>query len=190
MIHNILRYNQKWMIALNKTDAVKHVRLLPVLQAYGSAPGVGAIVPVSARSGDGLAQMLQAIRAYLPERPAEYAADELTDRSVRFLCAELVREQVFLQTQEEVPYGVACEVEQFAELPDLTHLQILVHVEKPAQRAILVGAGGQRMKAIASAARLGMEHLLGRKVFLEVHVRVEPDWSNRVEMLKQFGYIL
>lgn len=109
---------------------------------------------------------------------------------MRFLCAELVREQVFLQIREEVPYGVACEVEVFEELDDLTHIQVLVHVEKPAQRGILVGKAGQRMKELATAARMQMQTLLDRKVFLEVHVRVEPQWSLRVETLKQFGYIL
>lgn len=190
VLYNILRYNQKWMVALNKVDAVKHARMLPVMQALGAAPGIGAIVPISARTGDGLPHLLEAIRDFLPEAEAEYGTDELTDRSVRFLCAELVREQVFLQTREEVPYGVACEVEVFEELPDLTHLQVLIHVEKQAQRGILVGKGGTRMREIATQARLHMQRLLGRKVFLEVHVRVEANWSERVEKLKEFGYIL
>jgi GTP-binding protein Era len=190
VLYNILRYNQKWMVALNKVDAVKHLRMLPVMQALGAAPGIGAIVPISARTGDGLPQLLESIRNFLPEAEAEYGTDELTDRSVRFLCAELVREQVFLQTREEVPYGVACEVEVFEDLPDLTHLQVLIHVEKQAQRGILVGKAGSKMREIATQARLHMQRLLGRKVFLEVHVRVEPNWSERVEKLKEFGYIL
>jgi GTP-binding protein Era len=85
---------------------------------------------------------------------------------------------------------VACEVEQWQDLADLTHIQVLVHVEKPAQRAILVGKGGERMKAIGTAARHEMERLLDRKVFLEVHVHVEPEWTNKVQKLKEFGYIL
>lgn len=190
VLYSILRYNQKWMVALNKVDAVRPARMLPVMQALGEAPGVGAIVPISARTGSGLPQLLEAIRAQLPEAEAEYGPDELTDRSVRFLCAELVREQVFMQTREEVPYGVACEVEVFEELSDLTHVQVLIHVEKPAQRGILVGKGGARMREIATQARLHMQRLLGRKVFLEVHVRVEANWSERVEKLKEFGYIL
>ena len=190
VIHNILRYNQKWMVALNKIDLVRPRHLLPVMLALSTSPGVGAIVPISAETGDGVAALLDAIRGFLPEREAEYEADELTDRSLRFLCAELVREQVFLQTRDEVPYGVACEIEVFSELKDLTHIQALVHVEKPAQRGILIGKGGARMKELASAARLQMEQLLGRRVFLEVHVRVEPEWTERTQMLKQFGYVL
>lgn len=190
VIRSILRYNKKWMVALNKVDVTRHMALLPVIQAYSGLPHVGPIVPISARTADGIAPLVEAIRTYLPEQPAEFSADEFTDRSVRFLCAEFLREQVFLQTREEVPYGVAVEIEKFEDLADLTHVQAVVHVEKPAQRAILIGKAGARMKELATAARAQMEELLGRKVFLEVHVRIEPKWSERIEMLKQFGYIL
>lgn len=189
VIRNILRHNNNWLVALNKIDRIKKPQLLPILQAYSQAPGVGGIVPISAWTADGLRPLLEAIRAYLPEAEPEFAADELTDRSLKFLCAELVREQVFLQTRAEVPYGVACEIEVFEELADLTHIQALVHVEKPAQRAILIGKGGARMKALGTAARQQMERLLGRKVFLEIHVRIEQDWASRLEKLKEFGYL-
>lgn len=190
IIHNILRYNRKWLVALNKVDCVKPRLLLPVMDALATAPSVGPLVPISARTGDGVAQLVEAIRGYLPEGEPEYAPDELTDRSLRFLCAELVREQVFLQIRDEVPYGVAVEIEVFEELPDLTHIQALVHVEKAAQRGILLGKGGLRMKELATQARLQMQQLLDRKVFLEVHVHVEPEWSERMETLKHFGYLL
>lgn len=190
VIRQILRYTDRYMIAINKLDRMPPRKLLPIIAAYANAPQVGPVVPISARTGDGIQQLREAIRPWLPERDAEFDADELTDRSLRFLCAELLREQVFLQTRDEVPYGVACEIETWEELPDLTHIKAIVHVEKQAQRGILVGKGGQQMKALASAAREGMEQLTGRKVFLEVHVRVEPEWSERVEMLKQFGYVL
>ena len=189
VIREIMRHNQKWMIALNKTDIVKSRHLLPVMLALGTAPGVGAIVPVSAWTADGLRTLVDEIVAYMPLGQPEFAADELTDRPLRFLAAELVREQVFLQTREEVPYGVACETEVWEELQDLIHIQVLVHVEKPAQRAILIGKAGQRMKALATAARKQMERQTGRKVFLEVHVRVEPNWPERIEKLRDFGYL-
>ena len=190
VIRQILRYNQRYLIALNKIDRLAPRKLLPIIAAYANAPNVGPIVPISARTGDGLHALREAIRPWLPEREAEFGADELTDRSLRFLCAELLREQVFLQTRDEVPYGVAVEIEKWEELNDLTHVQAVVHVEKQSQRGILVGRGGAQMKALASKAREGMEQLTGRKVFLEVHVRVEPNWPERMEMLKQFGYVL
>ncbi|MBI5607663.1 MAG: GTPase Era [Deltaproteobacteria bacterium] len=189
VIREILRHNRKWMIALNKTDIVKPRHLLPVMQALGTAPGVGPIVPISAWTADGVRSLVDEIIQYMPLGQPEFAADELTDRPLRFLAAELVREQVFLQTREEVPYGVACETEVWEELQDLTHIQVLVHVEKPAQRAILIGKQGQRMKALATAARKQMERQTGRKVFMEVHVRVEPNWPERIEKLRDFGYL-
>jgi GTP-binding protein Era len=190
VIRQILRHTGKWMIALNKIDLVKPRHLLPLMQVLATAPQVGPIVPVSAWTADGLRQLVAEITRYLPVAEAEFGADELTDRPLRYLVAELVREQVFLQIREEVPYGVACETEVYEELEDLTHIQVLVHVEKPAQRGILVGKGGARMKALATLARQRMEQLTGRKVFLEVHVRVEPDWPQRLEKLRDFGYIL
>ncbi|MSQ83461.1 MAG: GTPase Era [Myxococcales bacterium] len=189
VMRQILHNNQKWLIALNKVDLVRPRHLLPVMAALATAPHVGAIVPVSAWTADGLRSLLAAMRGYLPESEPEFDADELTDRSLRWLCAELVREQVFQQIREEVPYGVACETEAYEELPDLVHVQVLVHVEKPAQRAILIGKEGTRMKQLATLARGKMEALIGRKVFLEVHVRVEANWSGRSDKLKEFGYI-
>ncbi len=189
VMRQILHSNQKWMIALNKTDIVRPRHLLPVMAALATAPQVGAIVPVSAWTADGLRELLRAIAPYLPESPPQFPVDDLTDRSLRWLCAELVREQVFQQIRDEVPYGVACETEVYEELPDLAHIQVLVHVEKSAQRAILIGKEGVRMKALASAARARMEALIGRKVFLEVHVRVEANWSARNDKLKEFGYL-
>ena len=189
VVYQTLHHTKRWVIALNKVDIVKPRHLLPVMAALATLPEVGAIVPVSAWTADGLRALLAAIRNYLPEGQPEYAADELTDRPLRWLCAELVREQVFQQIREEVPYGVVCETELYEELPDLSHVQVLVHVEKSAQRAILVGKDGARMKALASAARERMQALIGRKVFLEVHVRVEAKWSERADKLKEFGYL-
>ena len=189
VVFSTLRYTTKYLIALNKVDIVKPRQLLPVMEALATLPDIGAIVPVSAWTADGLRELLKVIRTYLPEGQPEFAADELTDRPLRWLCAELVREQVFQQIRDEVPYGVVCETELYEELADLSHVQVLVHVEKSAQRAILVGKDGARMKALASAARAKMQTLIGRKVFLEVHVRIEPRWSERADKLKEFGYL-
>jgi GTP-binding protein Era len=190
VLREVLRYGQQCVVALNKVDAIAKPKLLPVMAAWATVPDVGPVIPISARTGDGVQPLLAAIRARLPAGEMQWPADELTDKSLRFLCAELVREQVFVQIQQEVPYGVACETEQWQDEGGLTRIAVVVHVEKPAQRAILVGKGGARMKAMATAARTGMERLLDRKVFLEVHVRVEPRWSERVDMLRRFGYVL
>jgi GTP-binding protein Era len=190
VLREVLRYGKQCVVALNKVDAIAKPKLLPVMAAWATVPDLGPVIPISARTGDGVQPLLAAIRARLPAGELLWPADELTDKSLRFLCAELVREQVFVQIQQEVPYGVACETEQWQDEGGLTRIAVVVHVEKPAQRAILVGKGGARMKAMATAARTGMEKLLDRKVFLEVHVRVEPRWSERVDMLRRFGYVL
>lgn len=188
VIRALLRYTQRWMIAINKVDRVKKPKLLAVLEAYGSAPHVGPLVPISALRDDGLDRLMDALLTYLPEAPPPFPSDELTDRSTRFLLAELLREQVFLQTREEVPYGVAVEIEHLDESTEQLGVHALVHVEKPAQRGILLGAKGHRMKAMSTAARHAMQELLDRRIHLEVHVRVEPKWTEKVHQLRRFGY--
>lgn len=188
IVREIRRYNSRYMVVFNKVDAIKKPHLLPVLLAYANLPGVGPLVPVSARTGDGLGRLIEEIGRYLPEGPHQFDADALTDRSVRFLCAELLREQVFHKTHQEVPYGVAVEIELFEELPTVTNISAVVHVERASQRGILIGKGGKMMKDIATEARAEMSKMLGGRVFLEVLVRVEPNWTERVQLLQRFGY--
>ncbi len=188
MIRRLAAGRRPWLVALNKIDVCKPSWLLPSMDAYGHAPGVGAVVPVSAVTGEGFDVLLDAIRGHLPEAPPCYAEDELTDRSARFLLSELVREQIFLTIHKEVPYGVAVEIEHLEESPDLVRVFAIVYVEKVSQRGILLGKGGERMKAMATGARLEMEKMVRRKVFLEVHVRVAADWSEKDLMLRRFGY--
>jgi len=189
VIRQVVALNRRWMVALNKVDRIKPRLLLPLMAALQTAPSMGPIVPVSAWTGDGIPALLRAMRSFLPEGRPAFAPDDLTDRPLRWLCAEFVREQVFRHIREEVPYGVVCQTEAWEELPDLTHIQVVVHVEKAAQRAILVGRHGAQMKALATAARAQIEALVDRKVFLEVFVRVEPGWSERADKLKEFGYL-
>ena len=182
------QYNGKLMIALNKVDAIKKRHLLPIMQAYATLPEIGPIVPISARDGDGMEPLLEAIADYLPEAPRAFEPDMLTDRSVRFLAAELIREQVFWRTHQEVPYGVAVEIEVFDESDAITHIQALIHVERNSQRGILIGKGGAMIKEIGTAARKEIEHMLQSRVRLELQVRVELNWSERVTSLRRFGY--
>ncbi len=188
IIHQIRARERRWIIALNKIDAVRKPHLLPVMAAYGSAVDAEAIIPISARDGDGLGSLVSAIEGMMPKGPQLYGADELTDRSLRFLAAELIREQVFLQIEQEVPYGVAVEIEVWDESEDKVHIQCLIHVERKSQRGILVGKRGARLKAIGQASRREIEKMIGRKVFLQTLVRVEPGWSERLATLKRFGY--
>jgi GTPase len=175
--------------ALNKVDRIADkATLLPRLAALATWRDFAALVPVSAEKGTGLSALKEAIAAVLPESPPLYDADTLTDRDERFLAAELVREKIFRRLGDEVPYATTVTIESFVEDGALRRIGAVVLVDKPGQRAILIGAGGATMKAIASDARRDMEALFGGKVFLEVFVRVRRNWAATVASLARLGY--
>ncbi|MCO4762199.1 MAG: GTPase Era [Myxococcales bacterium] len=188
LLRRVRHHTDKFLFVLNKIDNVRKTHLLPILATYAAVEGCVGVVPVSAITGDGLDTLVEAIAPYLPVGPRLYDAELLTDRSLRFLCAELLREQVFHKTRQEVPYGVAVQIEVFEEHPGVTHIQSVVWVERASQRGILLGKGGAMMKELASGARASMELMLETKVFLEVLVRVEPRWTERLDTLRRLGY--
>lgn len=175
--------------ALNKIDAVPDKRsLLPRIAEIAALRDFAAIVPISAERGIDLAALKRAIAARLPEGPALYPAEDVTDRDERFLAAEFIREKIFRQLGDEVPYGTAVMIESFEHDRELRRIRATVFVDKASQRAILVGEGGARMKSIASQARADMEQLFDGRVFLDVWVRVKRGWSDNDAMLTRFGY--
>ena len=175
--------------ALNKIDALADKRaLLPRIAEIAALREFAAIVPVSAERGTDLVALKRAIAAALPPAPAIYEGDEITDRDERFLAAEFIREKIFRQLGDEVPYGTAVAIESFEHDAGLRRIRATVFVDKTSQRAILVGEGGGRMKTIASQARADMEGLFGGKVFLDVWVRVKRGWSDSDAMLTRLGY--
>jgi len=177
------------VVAVNKIDRLADKsRLLPLLAEIAAARDVAAIVPISAAKAIGLGQLTREVERHLPPGEALFPADDLTDRDERFLAAEFLREKIFRQLGDEVPYAAAVAIERFEQDGGLRRIHATVYVDKPGQRAILLGEGGARMKAIASAARGDMERLFGGKVFLEVWVRVKRDWANDERMLTRLGY--
>ena len=177
------------VVALNKIDMLDDKRaLLPRIAKIAAMRDFAAIVPVSAERGTELPALKREIRFRLPPGAALYDDEELTDRDERFLAAEFVREKIFRQLGDEVPYATAVAVERFEHEGDLRRVQVNVYVDKASQRAILLGEGGTRMKAIASQARADMEKLFGGRVFLDVWVRVKRGWSQSAAMLKRLGY--
>lgn len=175
--------------ALNKVDALADKSaLLPRLAEIAALREFAAIVPVSAEKGTQLAELLDEIAKALPESPPLYPEDDLTDRDERFLAAEYVREKVFRQLGDEIPYATTVGIDKFEQEGDLRRIFASVYVEKASQRAILLGEGGQRMKAIASAARRDLERLFGGTVYLEVWVRVKKGWSGDDGALDRMGY--
>ena len=174
---------------VNKIDRIADkARLLPRLAEIAAAREFAAIVPISAEKSLQLDQLTAEIVKHLPPGPPLFPADELTDRDERFLAAEFLREKIFRQLGDELPYAAAVAIDTFAHEGDLRRIHATVYVDKANQRAILLGEGGSRMKAIASAARGDMERLFGGKVFLEVWVKVKPGWANDERMLTQLGY--
>lgn len=177
------------IVALNKLDRVKDRNvLLPQMAALTALYPFSAIVPVSAEKGRTFDALLAEVRLLLPVADAIFDADEFTDRDERFLAAEFVREKIFRLLGEEVPYATTVEIDRYEHVGALRRINATIHVDRENQRAILLGTGGDRMKEIASAARVDMERLFGGKVHLEVWVRVSRGWADSDAQLKRFGY--
>ena len=175
--------------AVNKVDALADKSsLLPRLAELAALRDFAAVVPVSAEKGTQLAPLKDEIARAMPEGPPLYPEDDLTDRDERFLAAEYVREKIFRLLGDEIPYATTVGIDKFEQEGDLRRIFVSVYVEKPGQKAILLGEGGQRMKAIASGARRDLEQLFGGTVYLEVWVRVKKGWSDDEGSLDRMGY--
>ena len=174
---------------VNKIDVLPRPALLPVLDRLaGLLPG-REVVPVSALHDTNTAELLSTLIQPLPVGPALYPSDELTDQSERMLAQEMIREQLFFNTQQEIPYATAAIIEEFTERPDrrLFVIRAAIHVERASQKAIVIGRGGARLKKIGQAARRRLEAFFGCKVFLELFVKVSKGWTNRPGMLHELG---
>jgi len=181
------------VLVVNKVDRLKDkAALLPFLAQVGQEREFAAVHPVSALKRNGLEALVKDVLGLLPEAPPAFGEDEITDRSERFLAAELVREQLMRQLGAELPYATTVEIEHFTteESPkgELARIGAVIWVERESQKPIVSGRGGARLKDIGSKARQQMEHLFGRKVFLETWVRVREGWSDDETALKAFGY--
>jgi GTP-binding protein Era len=175
--------------AINKVDRVRDkASLLAKMGQLAALRDFAAVVPVSAEKGTQVDALRDEVAKRLPEGPPLYPDDELTDRDERFLAAEFIREKIFRQLGDELPYATAVAIDQFEQEGQLRRIHATVYVEKTSQRAILLGAGGERMKAIASQARGEMETLFGGRVFLEIWVRVKRGWADSDALLNRFGY--
>jgi len=174
---------------VNKVDLVKPAaKLMPFLERLAQAHAFDAIVPVSAATGRNLPELLRVLRGLLPEGPAAYPEDQLTDRDERFFAAELVREKLFRLLSEELPYRCEAVVDSFKEEGRLRRIQVTIWVEREGHKAIVIGRQGATLKRIATEARKDMERLFGGKVFLQVWVKVRKEWTEDERMLRELGY--
>ena len=177
------------VLALNKIDLVKEkARLLPLIEQYKAVFGFADYFPISATRGQGLDKLRDAIVSYLPEGPAYFPEDYVTDQPERFLAAELIREKALHLTRQEVPHSVAVSVDKWEETPGLTRIFATIRVERPGQKAIIIGAKGATLKRIGTLARQEMEKLLGVHIYLDLHVRVQPGWREKPAFLNTLDW--
>jgi GTP-binding protein Era len=182
------------LLVINKIDTVPRTQLLPLIDRWKELHPWTEIYPLSALKGDNVEGFVDALVAHLPESPPMFPPDQWTDVEERDLCSELIREQLLRHTGQEVPYSTAVLIEQFDESErrngprGLVRIAASVLVERNSQKAIVIGKGGARLKEIGSDARREMERLLGAKVFLQLHVRVEPGWTRTAKGLRRAGY--
>jgi len=186
---------QRVIAVVNKVDTVaRQADLIPFLDRLSKTRKFEALVPVSAKTGRNIPELFKALREALPEAPAAYPADQLTDRDERFFAAELLREKLFEEMGEELPYRCEVLIESFREEghgrrgPSLRRIEATILVERASQKAIVVGARGERLKRMASAARKDMEQLFGGKVYLGTWVKVRKAWTDDARVLRQLGY--
>ncbi len=177
------------ILAVSKCDRIKEKsRLMTFLTEVHAKAAFPAIVPVSVKQKKSLQELKKVIRTMLPVAPAVFGSEEFTDRSERFMAAEFIREKVFRQLGDELPYAVNVMIEKYEEVGNLRRIFAAIVVEKSSQKAILIGEKGERMKRIGTDARKEMEETFGCKVYLELFVRVKKGWADDDALVRQYGY--
>jgi GTP-binding protein Era len=177
-------------LVINKIDLVEKQMLLPLIDSFLSLHPFREILPLSALKGDGVDRLIGEIWKLLPEGPQYFPEEMMTDRSERFIAAEIIREKITLRTHQEIPYATAVVVDAFKEDESRSMIRIAatIHVAKDSQKGIIIGKKGAMLKEIGTRARLEMEKFFAAKVFLELFVRVAKDWTNDPRMIQEFGY--
>jgi GTP-binding protein Era len=176
------------ILVVSKIDLVNKLKLLPVLESYSKLYSWTDVVPVSAQTGDNIDRLLEVTVSHLPEGDGAYGEEMMTDQTMRMLAGEMIREKILQTTEQEVPYSVAVEIDQFKEEGRLARIHASIVVERVTQKGIVIGKHGERLKAIGTQARQDMERLFGMKVFLEVWVKVREAWREDERALAELGY--
>ena len=184
----VKRFSGPVYLLLNKVDRSRKDRLLPLIDRWRGEHDFQEIFPISALTGEGTLDLVESWLAHLPEHPAYFPEDQYTDQPERFLAAEIVREKAILLTREELPHAVAVLVDDFEEGEKLLKIRATIYVEREGQKGILIGRGGSMIKEIGTAARKELEELLGVKIFLELFVKVQPNWRGNRAMVKQLDW--
>jgi GTP-binding protein Era len=190
------RYSAKWLrrfhgpviLLLNKMDRVSKPALLPLIDRWRRQFEFAEIFPISALTGEGCADLVKAWVTRLPESPAHFPGDQFTDQPERFLASEFIREQALRATRQEVPHAIAVFIDRFEERKDLIKITATIYVEREGQKGILIGNGGETIKKIGTLARKEIESVLGARVFLELMVKVQPNWRSNRAIVRQLDW--
>ena len=193
LVGKLRRLDTPLFLVFNKLDLVQEAQVDALERQFKHWVKPQRVFGISAKTGLGVSELLNAIKAELPEGPVYYPEDQLTDRSERFFVAEILREQILEQYHQEVPYSVEIEIETFEETQtkdgeELARISAVIYVSRKTQKPILIGKGGSSIKRLGTNARKRMEDFLQRKVFLEMHVKIREDWRDDEQWLRRFGY--
>lgn len=188
LLEKAQRFKGKTILGLNKIDLVPRAKLLPIIDAFAKAFPFAAVVPISARKGQGCEELLREILKQLPEGEPFFPEDQITDQPERFLASEIIREKAIDLTYHEVPHALAVFVDKYEDTPKLLRIHATLHVERDSQKKILIGHKGGMLKKIGTAARKELETLLGRKIFLEMFVKVVPDWRENPRLVRELDW--
>lgn len=175
------------ILVINKIDTVKKDELLPVIDKYSKIRNFEKIIPISAKTGDGIDLLKSAIKELLPEGPMYYPEEMVTDQPEKQIVAEIIREKTLLYLDKEVPHGIAVEIVKMKEKENVTSISANIYCEKDSHKGIIIGQGGRTLKKIGERARVDCERMLDQKVFLELWVKVKKDWRNSNFLMKEFG---
>ena len=180
--------NIQVIIVINKIDLSNQIAIMDEMKAWSTKMPKAEVIPVSALNNFNIEKLFDRIIHYLPEHQAFYPKDELTDKSVRFFVSEIIREKILLNYKKEIPYSAEVAVDQYKEEKDLVRISAIIYVTRETQKAIILGHQGRAIKKTATAARIDIEDFIGKKVFLEITVKVSKDWRDNENTLKRFGY--
>lgn len=187
-LHPLSEYPAPSLASVAKLERTPRAPILTIYTKADLAPARSDVLAVSALTGVGIDAILTALRARLPESPFHYDAEELATQPMRFFAAEFIREAAFELLHEELPYSVACEIDEFREGAEPVYIRAMLYVERDSQKGIVIGEGGRTIKALGAAARAKIEALLGQRVFLDLQVKVLPKWRRDEPALKRLGY--
>lgn len=188
LLEKAQRFGGKTILALNKIDRIPKPKLLPLIDAFAKAFPFAALVPISALKGEGCDELLREILQHLPEGEAFFPEDQITDQPERFLAGEIIREKAIDLTYHEVPHALAVAVDKFVEEPKILRIHATLYVERDSQKKILIGHKGEMLKKVGTQARKELEALLGTKIFLEMFVKVDPDWRGNPMKVRELDW--